>query len=168
MALSCAHCRTLASPIVGSGSRLVHGILPTFHSHCKSLSLAARKFHLTQPVECRHLSPMTPSRAHIMRSAWRLARSGARRYGGTVRAYFRAALRLAWSRSRRSTIFTHARSACLTLARRGATFLLSNTETHSCQTSKQVCRYKRTRRFAMAAAGAKLGYSISFALAITS
>jgi len=36
------------------------------------------------------------NRRNIMRDAWRLARKGARRYGGRVRLYLAAALRIAW------------------------------------------------------------------------
>lgn len=73
---------------------------------------------------------MTHSRAHIFRSAWRIAHAGARRYGGHARAFFRAALRLAWSRARNIVNkITHATRKLLTHAIALITFLLRHSRT---------------------------------------
>jgi hypothetical protein len=42
----------------------------------------------------------TYSRTLIMRKAWALARHNSRRFGGSVRAHFPAALRQAWAEAR--------------------------------------------------------------------
>ena len=44
----------------------------------------------------RHLAGRLDRRA-LLRRAWGLARDGARRFGGTVRAYFAEALRQSWA-----------------------------------------------------------------------
>jgi hypothetical protein len=45
-------------------------------------------------------APTTYSRTLIMRKAWALARHNSRRFGGSVRAHFPAALRQAWAEVR--------------------------------------------------------------------
>ena len=52
-----------------------------------------------------------PDARLAMRGAWKLARQGATIYGGSVRLYFREALRIAWAEVKADPVAEEARQA---------------------------------------------------------
>ncbi len=53
-----------------------------------------------------------PDARLAMRGAWKLARQGATIYGGSVRLYFREALRIAWAEVKADPVAQEARRMC--------------------------------------------------------